>query len=131
MTEKTFAEKLKAARHATGLTQAELAERAQIPRRTIEGWEAGRMTPPDYVQRLVLAEVKRCNPGTTGRRHREHKGTRHANSPRYDGFGMSLSGPEWSKLSGIPRNSLWRYLKKGMTIEEIYKARGLHEPTFC
>jgi transcriptional regulator with XRE-family HTH domain len=57
MTEKTFAEKLRKARRDKGLTQAELAERAQIPRRTIEGWEGGRMTPPDYVQRLVLKEV--------------------------------------------------------------------------
>lgn len=57
MTEQTYAEQLKAARRATGLSQAALAVWAQIPRRTIEDWEAGRMTPPDYVQRLVLEKI--------------------------------------------------------------------------
>ncbi len=54
---KTFAEKLKAARAAAGLTQAGMAERTLIPARTLENWEAGVRTPPEYVQRFVLNEL--------------------------------------------------------------------------
>lgn len=58
MTEaQTYAERFKAARRATGLSQAKLAAWAGIPRRTIEEWEAGRRVPPDYVQRLVLEKI--------------------------------------------------------------------------
>lgn len=60
MTEKRpFSEALKATRKDAGLTQRTLAEEAQIPRRTIEDWETGKMTPPDYVQRLVLDWIRR------------------------------------------------------------------------
>ncbi len=54
----TFAEKLKAKRKAAGLTQKAMSERMEIPKRTIEDWEGGRMTPPEYVQRLVLNEIE-------------------------------------------------------------------------
>ena len=37
-----------------GLTQAAFAERFCVPRRTVEGWEAGRTTPPYVV--LLLAK---------------------------------------------------------------------------
>ena len=41
-------------RQHLGLTQAAFAERFCIPRRTVEGWESGRTTPPYVV--LLLAE---------------------------------------------------------------------------
>ena len=41
-------------RQHLGLTQAAFAERFCIPRRTVEGWEARRTTPPYVV--LLLAE---------------------------------------------------------------------------
>lgn len=53
----TFAERLKAARAATGMSQQAMADRMLIPKRTIEDWEAGRRTPPEYVQRFVLNEL--------------------------------------------------------------------------
>lgn len=49
---------IKDIRARTGLSQAAFAQRFCIPRRTIEDWEAGRRTPPDYV-RLLLAESPR------------------------------------------------------------------------
>lgn len=58
MAEQTYAQRIKAARKAAGLTQATLADRARIPRRTIEDWETGRRTPPDYVQHLVLDKIR-------------------------------------------------------------------------
>lgn len=53
----TFAEKLKAARGATGLSQQSMADLMEIPKRTIEDWERSKSTPPPYVQRLVLNEL--------------------------------------------------------------------------
>lgn len=53
-----FAERLKAARKAAGMTQHEMADRMLIPFRTIQQWEGGQRTPPPYVQRFVLNELE-------------------------------------------------------------------------
>lgn len=53
-----MANKFKAAREAAGLTQAAMAERMEIPLRTIQDWERGKRTPPLYVERFVLRELK-------------------------------------------------------------------------
>ena len=53
----TFAEKLKAARAATGMSQQKMADRMLISKRTIEKWETGERVPPEYVQRFVLNEL--------------------------------------------------------------------------
>ena len=57
MTE-TFAEKLKAARAETGMSQQKMADRMIISKRTIEKWETGERVPPEYVQRFVLNELR-------------------------------------------------------------------------
>lgn len=49
-------------REATGLTQAAFAIQHCIPRRSIQNWETGQRTCPDYI-RLMLAQ-------TTGAYHR-------------------------------------------------------------
>lgn len=54
----TFAEKLQAARRATGLSQQGMADRTLIPLRTLQKWEIGERTPPPYVQRFVLNELE-------------------------------------------------------------------------
>jgi DNA-binding transcriptional regulator YiaG len=38
-----------------------MADRMLIPKRTIEAWEMGVRTPPPYVQRFVLNELKSLN----------------------------------------------------------------------
>ena len=53
----TFAERLKAARAAAGLSQQSMADLMEIPKRTIEDWERSKGTPPPYVQRFVLNEL--------------------------------------------------------------------------
>ena len=53
----TFAERLKAARAAAGITQQGMADLTLIPLRTLQKWEIGERTPPDYVQRFVLNEL--------------------------------------------------------------------------
>lgn len=52
-----FADKLKAARKAAGLTQQGMADQTLIPWRTLQDWERGVATPPPYVQRFVLNEL--------------------------------------------------------------------------
>ena len=53
----TTAEQIRAIRAATGLTQQAFGERFGIPRRTIQEWEGGRMSPPPYVIRLLELAV--------------------------------------------------------------------------
>lgn len=53
-----FAQALKEARAATGMSQQGMADRMLIPKRTIEKWETGERTPPPYVQRFVLNELE-------------------------------------------------------------------------
>ena len=53
----TFAEQLKAARAAAGLTQQGLADVTHIPKRTLQDWEYEHHTPPEYVQYLVLEKI--------------------------------------------------------------------------
>ena len=50
---------IKEARTTASLTQAQMAEKMRIPKRTIEDWERGTRKPPEYVERLVIAELKR------------------------------------------------------------------------
>lgn len=53
-----FAQALKKARAATGLSQQGMADRMLIPKRTIQKWEIEAATPPPYVQRFVLNELE-------------------------------------------------------------------------
>lgn len=55
--DKTFAEKLKEARKAAGLSQQSMADKMLIPKRTIQDWEGELRTPPSYVQRFVINEL--------------------------------------------------------------------------
>ena len=50
---------IKEARLEAKLTQAQMSERMGIPKRTIEEWERGNRKPPEYVERLVIAELER------------------------------------------------------------------------
>lgn len=64
MYEKTFAEELKQARKEAGLTQKTMVAQMLMPRRTLEDWERGINIPPEYVQRLVLNELKALKQNT-------------------------------------------------------------------
>ena len=48
---------IKVARQAAGLSQAKMSEILEIPKRTIEDWEAGRSKPPVYVEKLVTEKL--------------------------------------------------------------------------
>lgn len=45
-------------RESIGLTRKEFSEHTGIPVRTLEDWEAGRRTPPEYIPRLIAYQLK-------------------------------------------------------------------------
>lgn len=47
---------------------------------------------------------------------------------KWEGFGEAHTNGQWAELLGLPRNTLARYLGKGMTIEEVAKMRGIKYP---
>ena len=49
---------IKELRTETGMSRKEFAEYVHIPIRTIEDWEAGRRTPPEYLPRLLSYQIK-------------------------------------------------------------------------
>ncbi len=49
---------LKEARTCAGLTQAEMSEKFEIPKRTIENWEAGKRKCPVYVEKLIVEKLE-------------------------------------------------------------------------
>ena len=57
--EPPFAERLTKARKAAGLTQEAMAQRLQIPKRTIEDWSTGKSSPPAWTQPLLIQELER------------------------------------------------------------------------
>lgn len=90
----TFAEKLKAARAAAGLTQQGMAGIMEIPKRTVEDWERSKSTPPAYVQRFVLNELRqvRC-------RDCEHYAeSEYTESGHY--CGLHSAGEEYVEMDG-------------------------------
>ena len=58
----TPAEQIRAIRQSTGLSQASFARVYEIPKRSIENWEAGVRCPPPYVVRLLELAVKAYPP---------------------------------------------------------------------
>ena len=49
---------IKEAREAAGLSRAEMSRLFEIPVRTLEEWDAGRRTPPPYVEKLIVEKLQ-------------------------------------------------------------------------
>ena len=49
---------LKEERLNAGLTQQQMSDIMEIPKRTIENWESGLRKCPTYVERLVIKELR-------------------------------------------------------------------------
>ena len=43
----------------------------------------------------------------------------------YDGFGERHTAGMWARLLGVPRNTLWRCLMNGASVEEFANSRGI------
>ena len=50
---------IRAAREKAGLNIKQLADLLGAPYRTIQEWNAGRMAPPEWIQRIIVAEIER------------------------------------------------------------------------
>ena len=53
-----IAKLIKDLRESTGMSRKEFSEHTGIPVRTLEDWEAGRRTPPEYIPRLLAYQIK-------------------------------------------------------------------------
>ena len=49
---------IKELRESTGMKRKEFSEHTGIPVRTLEDWEAGRRTPPEYIPRLIAYQLE-------------------------------------------------------------------------
>ena len=52
------AKRIRELRESIGFTRKEFSEHIGIPVRTLEDWEAGRRTPPEYIPRLIEYQLK-------------------------------------------------------------------------
>ena len=59
-----IAKSIKDLRESTGMSRKEFSEHTGIPVRTLEDWEAGRRTPPEYIPRLLAYQIRRQNSRT-------------------------------------------------------------------
>ena len=53
-----IAKTIKKLRESTGMSRKDFSEHTGIPVRTLEDWEAGRRTPPEYIPRLIAYQFK-------------------------------------------------------------------------
>ena len=49
---------IRSARLEAGLTQQEMSDLLQIPKRTIENWEGGQRTPAQWAETLIIEKLK-------------------------------------------------------------------------
>ena len=53
-----IAKSIKELRESTGMSRKDFSEHTGIPVRTLEDWEAGMRTPPEYIPRLIAYQLK-------------------------------------------------------------------------
>ena len=51
------AKTIKELKERTGMSRKEFSKHTGIPVRTLEDWEAGRRTPPEYIPRLIAYQL--------------------------------------------------------------------------
>ena len=50
---------IKEARQAAGLSQQGVTDALGIPRRTLQDWESGKRTPPEWAEALVIEKLEK------------------------------------------------------------------------
>ena len=53
-----IAKKIRELRESVGENRTEFSKHTGIPVRTIEDWESGRRTPPEYIPRLIAYQLE-------------------------------------------------------------------------
>ncbi len=64
---------IKKAREDTGLSRAEMARRLGIPLRTLENWEYGKRSLPDWEEKMILDKISGIQHIDLVRAHKERK----------------------------------------------------------
>lgn len=77
------------------------------------------------LRRIVVLEKQLTKEGKEGYTNQDRLVARNS---KYEGFGEKLSAPEWARRFNISRHSVWRYLKRGLTPEQIVELRGIEYP---
>ena len=54
----TFSDQLHELRAELHITQREAYTALEVPQRTYEHWESGDRTPPEYIQRIILRQLR-------------------------------------------------------------------------
>ncbi len=54
----TIAERITELRESVGENRKEFSKHTGIPIRTLEDWETGRRTPPEYIPRLIAYQLE-------------------------------------------------------------------------
>lgn len=57
--------------------------------------------------------------------HKQAEETRKSKHQTYEGFGKRYTCKAWAHILGIPYQSMWWYLNKGYSIEEVAERRGI------
>ena len=53
-----IAKRIRELRESAGENRTEVSKHIGIPVRTIEDWESGRRTPPEYIPRLIAYQME-------------------------------------------------------------------------
>ena len=53
-----IAKRIRELRESVGENRTEFSKHTGIPVRTIEDWESGRRTPPEYIPRLIAYQME-------------------------------------------------------------------------
>lgn len=90
--------------------------------------EKGLWDPHPDTHALMVKRAIRQDTKITVEEHErtivENEGRAHI---MYEGFGKQYTCTTWASVLRIPKTTLWRKLKKGYTIEDIAKERGIEK----
>lgn len=96
---------IKELRALTGLSQVEFGKLLNIPRRSIENWEAGTSNPPEYVLELIGFRIENMKKGSAKMTVLELKNE----IKKYNYVGIRGSNEEYEIGQVLETSYLWDY----------------------
>ncbi|MCR5747952.1 MAG: helix-turn-helix domain-containing protein [Lachnospiraceae bacterium] len=119
------AKTIKELRESTGMSRKEFSEHTGIPVRTLEDWEAGRRTPPEYIPRLLAYQLKyedfslikeKSNDKVSIITDPDGKKVVLINDIRF----KSRRSIDWDEIEQILRKYIGKYYEIAETAEKVY-----------
>ena len=120
-----IAKRIKSLREGTGMSRKEFSEHTGIPVRTLEDWEAGRRTPPEYIPRLIAYQLmfekkiksnKRISDNISVVSDPDGKKIVLINDIRF----KSRRGIDWNEIEQYLKNYIGDYFEILETSEKVY-----------